>query len=389
MLRYSRQCLRLKKYLKAPGDGRLRPQIPASCLLWSILAGQLLREFSFHAIEWLVRSRARRALAVGSRFGDDALGYFTERLDPEPTRAALAQVVCQAKRNKAFEQSRFIGLAIDGTGAGRTRQTPCPLCHPRCDRQGEVIDYLHHFCLISVVGTGLTLPLDLEPYRAGDSEQRAGERLLQRAVVRIGSRFAQYVVVDSGLANAPFLHRCNQAGLRVVARLKDNLPELFAAAQGRFSRQPPHRSFQQQGETVQLWDADDFDPWETLHWNTVRVLRYLQQKPDGTVVEAYWLTDFPSHRVGSQSLYRMAKSRWEIENQGFNDAKNRYGLEHIRRHHANSLLICWLLTILALTIERLYRLRYLHRGTHRPPSAIELVRLLRLSLLSPKPLDSS
>jgi hypothetical protein len=25
----------------------------------------------------------------------------------------------------------------------------------------------------------------------------------------------------------------------------------------------------------------------------------------------------------------MAKSRWEIENQGFNDAKSRHGLEHI------------------------------------------------------------
>lgn len=298
-------------------------------------------------------------------------------------------MVRQAKRNKTFEQSRFIGLAIDGTGAGRTRQDPCPLCHPRRNSQGEVIDSLHYFCLISVVGSGFTLPLDIEPYPSGDSEQRAGERLLQRAVRQISSRYAQYVVVDSGFANAPFLHTCNQTGLKVVARLKANLPELFAAAQARFCRQPAHSSFQQQGETIQLWDADDFDPWESLHWKTVRVLRYLQQKPDGTVVEAYWLTDFSSQQVGSRSLYRMAKSRWEIENQGFNDAKNRYGLEHIRRHHANSLLICWLLIILAISIERLYRLRHLHRGTHHPPSAMELIRLLRLSLASPQPPDTS
>ena len=390
ILRYGGQCLRLKGYLKAPGDGRVRPQIPAQSLLCSILAGQLLREFSFHAIEWLVRSRARRALSVSCRFGDDALGYFTERLDPEPTRAALAQVMRQAKRNKTFQQSRFIGLAIDGTGAGRTRQAPCVLCHPRRDSQGEGVDSLHYFCLISVVGTGLTLPLDIEPYASGDSEQRAGERLLRRAVGRIGSRYAQYVVVDSGFANAPFLHTCNQAGLKVVARLKGNLPELSTAAQARFSGQPAHSSFQHEGETIQLWDADDFDPWEKLNWKTVRVLRYLQQKPDGTVVEAYWLTDFPSQQVGSQSLYRMAKSRWEIENQGFNDAKNRYGLEHTRRHHANSLLVCWLLIILAIAIERLYRLRYLHRGTHRLLTAMELVRLLRLFLGAPsKPLDTS
>jgi hypothetical protein len=32
-----------------------------------------------------------------------------------------------------------------------------------------------------------------------------------------------------------------------------------------------------------------------------------------------------------------------------------------------------LLTMLALTVERLYRLRYLRRGTHAPRSSAELV----------------
>ncbi len=67
---------------------------------------------------------------------------------------------------------------------------------------------------------------------------------------------------------------------------------------------------------MELWDAEDFDLWEALDWETVRVLFYRQHKPDGKAVEAYWLTNFPSSTVGSQSLFRMAKSRWEIENQG-------------------------------------------------------------------------
>lgn len=83
-------------------------------------------------------------------------------------------------------------------------------------------------------------------------------------------------------------------------------------------------------------------------------------------MEAYWLTNFPSSQVGVGALFRMAKSRWEIENEGFNEAESRHGLEHICHHHAKSLLLCWLLTILALTVERLYRLRYLRRGAHSP-----------------------
>jgi hypothetical protein len=196
-------------------------------------------------------------------------------------------------------------------------------------------------------------------------------------------------VVDGEFATAPFLHTAGELGLRVVARLKDNLPELLAAAQQRFPCGPPATVFQHGADRVELWDAEDFDPWDTLDWETVRVFFYRQHKPDGQVVQAYWLTNFPSSTVGSPSLFRMAKSRWEIENHGFNDAKSRHGLEHICHHHANSLLIGWLLTMLALTIERLYRLRYLHRGKHRVHSSAQLLLHLWLSLSRPSAADSS
>jgi len=142
-------------------------------------------------------------------------------------------------------------------------------------------------------------------------------------------------------------------------------------------------------DRVEIWEADDFDPWDTLRWETVRVFFYRQHKPDGTVVEAYWLTNFPSSRVGVAALFHMAKSRWEIENEGFNEAKSRHGLEHICHHQANSLLITWLLIILALTIERLYRLRYLHRGTHLPRSGAELFLALWVNLFRPCSADTS
>jgi len=130
----------------------------------------------------------------------------------------------------------------------------------------------------------------------------------------------------------------------------------------RFAAASPTRVYRDGKDRVEIWDADDFAPWETLRWDRVRVIRYRQHKPDQTTVQAQWLTNLPSRRVGSLSLYHLAKSRWEIENQGFNDAKNRYGLEHICHHHPNSILIGWLLVLLALVIERLYRIRYLHRG---------------------------
>ncbi len=386
---YAAQSLCLQSYLQTPGDGRRRPQIMARVLIWSLLAGYILRECSYHAMEALVRSRARLGLGLERSFGDDALAYFTERLDAASTRMALRNAVRQAKRNKAFEDTAYIGLILDGTTAGRSAAQGCRLCRPHRDGQRRTLDYEHCFCLLSVVGAGLSLPCDVEPYGPGDSEYAAGRRLLGRVVEGLGRRFATHVVADGNFARAPFLHDARSLGLRVVVRLKNNLPELYGRAQQRFGTEPPHATFQEGTDQVEVWDADDFGPWEALHWKSVRVLRYRQRKANGTVHEAYWLTDFSRGRVSSRSLYRLAKSRWDIENHGFNDGKNRYGMEHICHHQANSLLLQWLLISLALTIERLFRLRHLHRGTQRLRSASELLLSFWLELGLAAQLDSS
>lgn len=389
LLDFVTRRLRLRSYLRDPGDGRRQAQIPAKDLLWSLLLGTILRQVAFLAIEALVGSRARRNLSVSRSFGDDELGYFTERLDPAPTRAALAAVLRRAKRNKAFEDGHFVGLALDGTTGGRRRKKGCSLCRPYRNTRQEILGYRHHLVLAAVVSGDLTLPVDVEPYGPGDSEYAAGQRLLRRVRANLGARFMDYVVVDGEFATAPFLHVATEVGWPVVARLKDNLPELSRAAERRFRSRPPDLEFQEGTDRVQIWDADDFDPWEGLQWETVRVIRYRQHHRNGEVVEAYWLTNFSLGDLSHRCLYSMAKSRWQIENEGFNDAKNRYGLEHIRHHHEHSLLIVWLLTCLSLTLERLYRLRYLHRGLHAVRSAMELCRLLILGLSIPVVTDST
>ena len=374
------KCLGLKRFFQDCGDGRVKPRKPARTLLWAVLAGQWLRQISFLAIEQLVQDAGPRKLGLQTSFGDDALSYFTERLDPAHTRQALIDALHRAKRNKAFENSRCIGLAIDGTTVGRCRESSCDWCRPYRNAEKQIVGYKHHLAMISVVGAGLSLPFDIEPYGPKDSEYAAGQRLLRRVSTALGPRFADYLVVDAEYATSTFLHAAAKVGLPVVARLKDNLPELAASVKRRFDGHKPQQVLQNGGDRIEFWDEEDFAPWETLNWERVRVIRYRQHHPDGTVVEAQWLTNLSKRKVPSLSLYRMARSRWEIENQGFNDCKSHQGLEHICHHHTNSLLVGWLLTLLALLIGRLYRLRFLHRGKRSLTSAVELVRLLWLSL---------
>ena len=78
-------------------------------------------------------------------------------------------------------------------------------------------------------------------------------------------------------------------------------------------------------------------------------MRYRQHKPNGEVFQADWLRNFPKRKLNSWGLYGIGKSRWEIQNQGFNDGKNRYGMEHIRHHEPNSSVVNWRRCALART----------------------------------------
>ena len=384
---YLLERLRLRRYFEQPGDGRPQAQIPARILLWSFLIGTVLRRNSFHALESLARSPARQTLKIFRKLGNDTLGYFTERLAIPPLRQTLVSVLRQAKRNKAFDNALWIGLILDGTGAARSTRRGCRYCHP-IQNQGEISGHNHKFSLACLTAAGLVLPADVEPYRPGGGERAASQRMLRRLVGSLGPRFAPYVVWDSLYANAPALHQANDLGLYVAAPLKDNLPLLYVQAQARFEARSPTLTFRQGTDRVELWDADDLDPWDQLRWESVRVLRYRVHHRDGQLCEGYWLTDIPTRMLSSKSLFRLCQGRWGIENHGFNDGKNRYGLEHITHHHANSLLVQWLLICLALTCERLFRLRYLRRGTHPPMSPAELLLLLWIGLGRP-PNDTS
>jgi hypothetical protein len=59
-------------------------------------------------------------------------------------------------------------------------------------------------------------------------------------------------------------------------------------------------------------------------------------------------------------------------------------MEHIRHHRQNSLLVDWLLIALALMVERLFRVRYLRRGTSTPMSSQSLVTMLWITPGTPR-----
>jgi hypothetical protein len=212
-----------------------------------------------------------------------------------------------------------------------------------------------------------------------DSEYAAGQRRLRRVLPALGRRFADYPVVDGTFATEPFLQVSDEMEIPVVARLKENIPTLLASVKKRFDRCASPLTIKHKNHRVELWDDDAFEPWDSCPSNSVRVIRYIQHTKPAPIV-AEWITNIPTKTVGTASVLKMAKSRWEIENQRFNEAKTLFGLERIRHHDPNSMPAVLLLTLLAIVIERLYRQRFLHRGSHPIKAAAEECRMMWCAL---------
>ncbi|MGB7760025.1 MAG: hypothetical protein WBL61_09360 [Bryobacteraceae bacterium] len=99
---------------------------------------------------------------------------------------------------------------------------------------------------------GSTLPVDVEPYGPGDSEYAAAQRLLRRAVDRLGPRFADCVVGDGEYATAPSCTPPTQSACRWWPASKENLPLLAAAVRARFDGQSPQAVFQEGEDRVEV-----------------------------------------------------------------------------------------------------------------------------------------
>ena len=243
-----------------------------------------------------------------------------------------------------------------------------------------MVGYHHKLVAISVVGTSLTLPIDAEPYGSGESELTVAGRLLARMIGSLGPRFADFVVVDGKYWGAGF-SACRKPARLTGGGAPESLPQLRAAVEQRFHAQP---STHVARDGQDRWTSGM--PPTSIPGILCTGKRYAWSAIANTNRMAWcrggMVDGFPQ-RLGT---YHMAKSRWEIETE-FNDAKNRYGW--ICHHEKNSVLLNYLITLLALTIEKFYRIRYLLRGKHPPRWAAQLCRLLWASLSRPRAINSS
>jgi len=240
-----------------------------------------------------------------------------------------------------------------------------------CERKLQTVnaeesEYYYRMVACNLLNTQIDLPLDIEPISAGENEVAAAKRIVQRLCDNY-TRFFDVIVADALYMEGPFVNFCVGRGKDVIIVLKNNYPSLIEDAEGLFSQMEPE-IWQINNRTIQVWDLDGFTadtidvPLRVLH----TIETYTEKvEENGRLIERqvtrswWWATTIPSQRLRTKHLWKIGRSRWQIENNIFNTLSQHWSLDHCYKHDPVAIVNFVLMLFIVFTLVQCFYKRNL------------------------------
>lgn len=384
-------------------DHRRAPVIPTFDVIKSLFHTAVLRIPSLNALEGdlkepdFQRLIGRRPTPARKAFSADTVANVLDKVDGDQLTALLEDVVGRAERNKAFRDGSYGALrcvALDGWEPFASYDRHCSHClvgtvrRKRAD--GEVDDvnqYYHAYVVAMLVGPVLDMVLAVEPVRheeaRGDTlsehvghegELTAGYRLVERLHETYG-RFIDAFVLDAPYANGPVMSQLAGHGYGGFIVLEKDTNEPLKEALALWQGLPPCEIGDAPAakEHMAWWDVDDIATLATYP-GPVRVIRAVITKADQTPrTWCFGIIGPRARRVSRRTALQIVRSRWHIEDTGFNQWIQYWHLGHVFHHTAHALAALLLVWMVAFNLLQLFVYRRLGRP-RRPQDPTETIR---------------
>ncbi|MDH7512825.1 MAG: transposase [Clostridiales bacterium] len=343
-------------------DQRLRPQIPAATIFFSVVVMMATRLGSLNALEQEKGNLFWRKWLKRPLPSADTMGRGFSRMDLEAIRSSLRHVYLRLKRNKAIPKtSGFHALVLDGHESSASYLRCCPGCLQRTvHTQGaDRTQYYHRNVVAMLLGEPFPILLDVEELRPGEDEV-AATRLSRRVLKRYPRAF-KLAVVDGLYLRANFFQLFLEHGKDIIAVLKDENRDLLEDARALFPLE--NASVEDDGKTRrQVWDIEGFESWESLG-REIRVVRSVETRSfrrqltgqaEQQTSEWIWATTLSREKASTSAVVRLGHLRWRIENRALNEMVISWSADHVYRHHPTAITAFWLTLMLVLNLFRAF-----------------------------------
>lgn len=284
---------------------------------------------------WCVFSRAQSDTVICSRQMTNVLAA----MGPEEIRGLLPRFIRTLQRNKQLTDALLLGhwmVISDGTGIFSSSAYHCEQCLTQNHQNGSKT-YLHNVLETKVITrNGLALSLmnemQLNPKDGQYDKQDCESKAFKRLLARLKEEFPQQRIVhllDGGYCNGPTFKSIDAVHHKFICCFKPgSIPTLYQEALTLCELNPNNRIVQTSGpkrhpvRRVYTWVND-------LEYDGRRLDFLMCRETIGTKTTTFaWLTTFHVDRENVITIAQGGRLRWTIENQGFNQQKTGYELEH-------------------------------------------------------------
>lgn len=244
------------------------------------------------------------------------------------------------------------------------------------DHTDTRVQYYHREVLAVLPYQGGEFLLDFEPILPGEGEVTAALRLFAR-LSKSYPRAFNVVISDALYTNATWFNKIKQSGVEVQSVFKQEKRDLMRDFRAVCALQTPQEQ-QHDGRQYQLWDSAGFLTWPQMEY-PVRLVRSIErwtvtrqgvgkdktlppeQRLESLTSEWIWATTLPVALAKTMVVVLLGHRRWIIENEGFNELKNRWRIGHVYAHHPTAILNFLLVAILVFNLFHLFVQRNLNR----------------------------
>lgn len=262
----------------------------------------------------------------------DTINDFLSYLNPSDLEQIKTYMIKELLKKRCFDRYRingkYWGIIIDGTGLFSFDKKHCDHCLKReykNEETGEVkVKYMHHVLEAKLVVGDMVLSIgsefienESEDVSKQDCELKAFHRLA-RKLKKMYPRLPICILGDSLYACEGVFKRCDDNRWKYLLRFKEgrikSIAEEFQSI----------KDFETTTKSTNPFWSNDI----AYNERTINMIKYEETK-DEKISEFTFITDLKITKKNAQRIVNAGRSRWKIENEGFNKQKNQYLLTQI------------------------------------------------------------
>ena len=282
-----------------------------------------------------------------SRVADmDTVDRYLRFLDPKKLEHLKQEMFRRLIKSKILHKHKFLDsffmLSIDGTGLQSFDYEPYPGCPFKKHKNGKITwtAYVLEAKIISLNGFSLSIatewienPIDKE-FNKQDSEFKAFKRL-SKQIKKEFPRLPLIILLDGLYPNKPVFDICRNNNWSFIITLKDNS---LKSIQEQISDKLLFKEYKTENfidSSSIHWYREDYKIFDNIdyHEHKLFVVETLVKKTHKKSEETeqkkiVHITNIETDTKNVHKLSQAGRARWKIENEGFNDQKTYYNIEH-------------------------------------------------------------